>query len=117
MRKQIVLLGALTFFTLGAAPQTVDDSKVPKGWHVVLYGQAKYRGEQKTYKASIPDVGQGWSKRVKSVSIGRGMWQLCDKPNYTGNCRILRSSIADLRAWGFPGPIRSVRAYVIRPKR
>ena len=94
----------------GTGPRSV--SRAPD-WSVTLYARNGYEGAKKTYKAENPDVGADWSKRVKSAVI-IGNWELCSKPNYAGECRKLRFSIANLEAWQFPGKVRSLRPVSVK---
>lgn len=115
MKAYVFAIAALTALTFWPArSQTQNSSFTPKGWSVVLYDKTKYRGAERTVDKSLSSVGQKWSG-AKSVIIV-GQWQLCTGVNFTGECRQLRSSIADLEAYGFPGPIRSIRPVVIRPR-
>lgn len=75
------------------------------GDYIVLYTQPNYRGTP----TNIPG-GVAWLDRTaRSVTIGRGTWQLCDGGNFTGRCETVSQSIPDLRSIGMSGRLASVR--------
>jgi hypothetical protein len=109
MKANLVALALLTALISSspARSQTRHVVSVPKGWSVVLYQTSKYRGSTKKLAESVPKMEPKWA-RAKSVIIV-GQWELCTGANFTGECRQLRSSIADLQAYGFPGQVKSIR--------
>jgi hypothetical protein len=91
-------------------------------WYIVLYDQSSYRGNPTNYKGAISDL--GYNQRAGSVTIGRGVWELCESPNFTDRCVTLDQSVPDLSAWGMRNRVASLRpsgggggAYVPRPTR
>jgi hypothetical protein len=106
-----VLLSMLLAVWPMSLPQQPREGRVPRHWSIELYDAARYKGQAKTYKSATPDVAASGSRRVKSAIVV-GNWEICDKPGFNGNCRTLRSSIADLHVWGFTGQVRSVRPIV-----
>ncbi|HEX6574414.1 MAG TPA: beta/gamma crystallin-related protein [Gemmatimonadaceae bacterium] len=93
-----------------------SQTTVPRGWNVVFYDRTKYQGNQKTLKSAVSTVDPGWARRVKSAVI-IGQWELCTGVNFTGECLDLRSSVADLKAYGFSGPVKSIRPIGFTPKK
>src|SRR6185503_19407923 len=55
------------------------------GWYIVLYDQPNYRGNPTNYKGPVPAL-SGYSRPAQSVTIGRGVWELCEGTNFTGHC-------------------------------
>jgi hypothetical protein len=101
------LLSMLLAVSLMPAPQQPRAVSVPRGWSIEFYDASKYKGNTRHYKSATRDTG-AWSRRAKSAIVV-GIWEICDEPDFKGNCRMLRSSIADLKFWGFTGPVKSVR--------
>ena len=115
MKAYVLALAAVTTLVSSSpASQTRKSSFVPKGWSVSLFDKTKYRGSQKTVRGSISSVEQKWRSAKSMIIVGQ--WEVCTGANFTGECRQLRSSIADLEAYGFPGQVKSIRPIVIRPK-
>ena len=81
-------------------------------WYIVLFDQPSYQGNPTNYKGPISN--RGSSSRAQSVTIGRGVWELCEGPNFTGRCVTLDRSEAYLSTHGFRGRISSVRP--VRPQ-
>ncbi|NML60920.1 hypothetical protein HHL21_07435 [Massilia sp. RP-1-19] len=76
-----------------------------RGWYIVLFDQPNYRGRPSNFKGPVPNV----ARRVQSVTIGRGVWELCERPNYRGRCIILNNSVPDLRVHNLRGRVASLR--------
>ena len=116
MKAYVFALAALTALvsTSPASSQSQKSSFVPKGWSVSLFDKTKYRGRERTVRASISSLEQKW-RSAKSIIVV-GQWELCTGINFTGECRQFRSSIADLEVYGFPGQVKSLRPIVVRPK-
>lgn len=76
-----------------------------RGWYIVLFGQPNYRGRPSNYTGPVPNI----SRRVQSVTIGRGVWELCERTNYRGRCIILNNSVPDLRVHELRGRVASLR--------
>ena len=111
MKAYVIALAALTALTSTspARSQTQQSQKVPKDWSVTFFGSTKYRGAEKTIAKPIASVEPKWASAKSVIIIGQ--WELCTGANFTGECRKLRSSIADLKAFGYPGQIKSVRPF------
>jgi Beta/Gamma crystallin len=60
------------------------------------------------YKAAAAIL-SGFTNRAQSVTIGRGVWELCDGPRFTGRCVTLETSVPDLDAHGLRSRVASVR--------
>lgn len=83
----------------------------PRGdWYIVLYDKTDYRGHQENYKGPVSDL-YGSSRRAQSVTIGRGVWQLCDRPNFSGRCVTLNESSPDLTAFAMRNRVTSLRPF------
>ncbi|MGH9380498.1 MAG: beta/gamma crystallin-related protein [Thermoanaerobaculia bacterium] len=59
----------------------------------------------------------GFDDRARSVTIGRGVWELCEKVNFGGRCVTLDRSVSDLDAYGMRDRVSSVRPVGPQPRR
>ena len=88
--------------------------------YIVLYDQPNFRGNPMNYNEPVSNLA---GFRAGSVTIGRGVWELCESPNFTGSCVTLDQSVPDLSAYGMRNRVASLRpsggdgAYVPRPTR
>ena len=100
----------------GAAvrPPTGPGPPSQTDWYIVLFDQPNFRGNPRNYTAAVARL----SGRVQSVTIGRGVWELCENRGFTGRCVTLDASVADLAAMacaiGWPRCDRPDRAGVAR---
>jgi hypothetical protein len=72
----------------GYDPPSNDD------WYIVLFDQTNYRGTPANYNGAESDL----NIRARSVTIGGGVWELCEGRNFTGRCVTLGSSVPDMRS-------------------
>jgi hypothetical protein len=86
--------------------------RISGGWnppdqndYIVLFTDYNYRGEPSNYSGPAPYL----DRRARSITIGRGTWQLCEGTNYTGRCITLSQSSANLNSLGFANRIASAR--------
>jgi beta/gamma crystallin len=106
--------GGAVFPPGGAVPPSQS------GWYIVLFDQPSYRGTPTNYKGPVPAL-SGYSRPAQSVTIGRGVWQLCEGTNFTGHCVVLDKSVPDLHAYGLRNRLSSLRPFqegggsVLRP--
>ncbi len=82
-------------------------------WYIVLYDQTTYRGNPTNYSGPESDLDQ----RARSVTIGRGVWEICDGRDFTGRCVTLNRSVPDLRVYNLRNRIRSLRPVARQPRR
>lgn len=81
--------------------------------YVVLYTQSNYRGTPTTYRSARSRM----VKSTGSVTVGAGVWELCTGNNYTGTCRKVDSSVANMMIFGvFSRTIRSLRPITPQPR-
>lgn len=82
-------------------------------WYVVLYTQANYRGTPTNYRGVQSRI----SKTTGSVTIGKGVWEICTGNNFSGRCEILNSSVPNIAVFGvFGRTIRSLRPVLPQPR-
>lgn len=73
---------------------------------IVLYGGQNYTG------ASYAITGVSDSVRlrqVQSVRVHGGNWQVCEDEGFRGRCTVVNTDVPNLRSFGLPGRVRSVR--------
>lgn len=77
-----------------------------RGWSITVYRNANYRGNPRRYTSAVSNLGR---QPVRSITVGRGSWEICSGTNYTGDCITLDQSAPDLSTEGFAGYVRSIR--------
>jgi hypothetical protein len=100
----------------GGGPTTRPTPRPPQAqsdWYIVLYDQPSYRGNPMNYKGPVSDL-SGFNRRAQSVTIGKGVWELCEEPNFSGRCVTLDTSVPDLRSHDLSRRVSSVRP--VRPQ-
>ncbi|WP_342115820.1 beta/gamma crystallin-related protein [Pseudoduganella sp. OTU4001] len=79
---------------------------------ITLYPQEGWRGRPISVTNSVRDMRAiGFDDRASSIVVERGRWEVCEHPNFRGECRILRrGSYASLEDMGLNDSITSIRA-------
>ncbi|HEY6642436.1 beta/gamma crystallin-related protein [Povalibacter sp.] len=80
----------------------------PRDPYIVLFDQRNYRGNPLNVSSSQSGLGQ-FNDRAQSVTVGRGIWEVCEHANFGGRCVTLSRSSPDLAAQGLPSRVSSVR--------
>ena len=73
--------------------------------YIVLFEEPRYQGLPRNYRGPA----SGGMGRVQSVTIGRGVWQLCDGARFSGRCVVVDRSVPDLDGYGLNNRVASVR--------
>jgi hypothetical protein len=81
-------------------------------WYLVLFDRPNYQGNPTNYNGEESNL----NKRARSVTIGRGVWELCNGRNFSGNCVTLDRSVPDLRSHNMFGRISSLRPVTRQPR-
>ncbi len=98
---------AATFaFAGSASAQGRPIQPVPRGRYIVVYTQTNYHGSPRRFTGAVPNLR---SRKVRSVTIGKGSWEICTDRNYRGDCVTLDQSVPDLSTEGFAGYVKSLR--------
>ena len=88
MRANRLLLAVVVIAipTLGIAQvrPTRPANPAQQDWYIVLFEQPNYRGNPRNYKGSVPNIGS--SRLTGSITVGKGVWQVCEGANFTGRC-------------------------------
>lgn len=79
---------------------------------MTLYPQEGWRGRPVNVNNSIRDMrAAGFDDRTSSIVVERGRWEVCEHPNFRGECRILRrGNYQSLEDMGLNDSISSIRA-------
>jgi hypothetical protein len=80
---------------------------------IVLYNQANFRGNPTTYNTADPSI----NDNARSVTVGRGTWEICDGRNFSGRCVTVTQDVNDLSTYNIGRIIRSIRPAGIVPPR
>lgn len=81
-------------------------------WYIVLFEEQNFRGNPTNYNTERTNI----SKRARSITIGAGVWEICDGRNFTGRCQTLSQSESDLTRYNLNYIIRSVRPMRRQPR-
>ena len=112
MKSRNLILSSLVFATVAlAGPASaqgppIRPAPVEKGRYIVVYSQTNYRGSPHRFTGAVPNLG---SRKVRSVTIGKGRWEICTDRNFHGDCVTLDQSVPDLSTEGFAGYVKSMR--------
>ncbi|MCM3904069.1 MAG: beta/gamma crystallin family protein [Pyrinomonadaceae bacterium] len=83
--------------------------------YIVLFDQPNYRGNPTNFNAPVSSL-SGSKRRVGSVTIGRGMWELCQGNHFTGRCVTLDQSVPDLSTYNLRNRVSSLRPVIRQPR-
>ena len=112
MRSCNLILSSLVFATVAfagsasAQGRPIRPAPVEKGRYIVVYNQTNYHGSPRRFTGAVSNLG---SRKVRSVTIGKGRWEICTDRNYRGDCVTLDQSVPDLSTEGFAGYVKSIR--------
>lgn len=88
---------------------TVATTALAQGGATTIYRDPNFRGPAVAVEQDNPNLGlrfQVFSIRVR----GGESWELCPQTNFRGRCLTVDRSVPDLRrAYGWPGPLQSMR--------
>lgn len=89
-KGKLALAGALALS--GVTVVAAQDDKMlrpDQPPEAIIYRDAGYQGPAVNVSEPQPNLGLAWN--VKSVRVRSGRWQLCERPNYRGECRTVES--------------------------
>lgn len=85
------------------------DNGRPSASDIIVYRDARYRGESRRFNGAIPDLSRaGFNDQISSIQL-QGEWTLCSEANFRGNCRTFNSSITDLGMFNLNDRVSSLR--------
>lgn len=68
-----------------AAAQDDRMMRPPVQAEAIIYRDTGYKGPAVNVSRPEPNLGLAW--RVNSIRVTSGEWQVCERPNYRGDCR------------------------------
>lgn len=80
-------------------------------WYIVIYPQTNYRGNPTRFNTPVSSL-TGSSRRVGSITIGKGVWQFCRGNHFTGECITLDQSVPDLGTHKMRNRVSSLRPVI-----
>lgn len=72
-----------------------------------LFDNTRFRGRSQTFTTDAASIGP-LSGRAESLRV-QGVWQICDAPNFMGQCLLVGNDETDLARVGWRNRIRSAR--------
>ena len=106
----VYLLLAITgFLTVGNAQD--PDVRGIGGVGITVFRDRNFQGPAATYTYDVPNLARtGFNNMITSLRVGPGeRWEICDLPNYGGQCVAVFGQERDLRQNGWNDRISSVR--------
>jgi hypothetical protein len=82
----------------------------PRPPSIVVYKQDNYNGDSRVITEDVENL--DWihfDDRISSVSVRRGVWELCEHAHYRGRCIRVDGDIPKLDRLGFDDKISSIR--------
>jgi hypothetical protein len=78
----------------------------------ILFEDRSYGGTRITIRGEVSDLRRaGFSDRASSIRIADGIWEVCDRTDFNGNCEIVDRSITNLARIRLDNRISSIRPY------
>lgn len=90
MTFRLALVAGGLLATTGVTIAAAQEDKMlrpPMQPEAIIYRDVGYNGPAVNISAEEPNL--GLSFKVRSIRVRSGEWQLCERPNFRGNCRIL----------------------------
>jgi hypothetical protein len=94
LQRAVLVAGGLLAATAVSVAAAQEDRMLrpPAQAEAIIYRDAGYKGPAVNVSQAQPDLGLAF--RINSVRVNRGEWQLCERPNYGGNCRVIDKDTA-----------------------
>lgn len=73
----------------GAGAQAPEEQRAWISSGITIYRERNFSGPAVAIEKPRPDLHLAWP--IGSVRVRSGTWQLCEQPNYRGNCRTVSS--------------------------
>jgi Beta/Gamma crystallin len=104
-----LLLAVTGFLTIGNAQD--PDVRGMGGVGITVFRDRNFQGSAATYTYNVPNLARtGFNNMISSVRVGPGeRWEICDLPNYGGQCVVVFGQESDLRENGWNDRISSLR--------
>ena len=81
------------------------------GVGITVFRDRNFQGPAATYTYNVPNLARtGFNNMISSIRVGPNeRWEICDLPNYGGQCVVVFGQESDLRQNGWNDRISSVR--------
>src|SRR5688572_11752977 len=100
---------ATGFVTIGNAQD--PDLRGMGGVGITVFRDRNLQGPAATYTSNVPNLARtGFNNMISSIRVGPNeRWEICDLPNYGGQCVVVFGQERDLRENGWNDRVSSVR--------
>lgn len=108
------LLSCIALVGFGAGLATEVSGQDPRliggGPGITVFEDRNFRGNAATYQNNVSNLPSRFNNRISSVRVGDGeQWQVCDQPNYRGQCVTISGEERDLGRNDWDNRISSMR--------
>ncbi len=87
-----------------------DQRRIGGGSGITVFEDRNFRGDAATYENNVSNLPSRFNNRISSVRVGGGeQWQICDQPNYRGQCVNVSGEESDLGRNDWDNRISSMR--------
>ena len=84
--RKIWLVAGAVLAVGGGVAVTAAQDKMWRPAEATIYRDVGYNGPAVALSDSNPNMGLAWP--VNAIRVQSGVWQLCERPNYRGQCRV-----------------------------
>lgn len=108
------LLSSIALVVFIAGSSTEVSGQEPRfiggGPGITVFEDRNFRGDTATYRGNISNLPSRFNNRISSVRVGDDeQWQVCDQPNYRGQCITISGEEGDLGRNDWDNRISSMR--------
>lgn len=96
-----------------SAAGVIPPSMVPST--VVLFNLPNFRGGQSSFRTPVRNLAPA-RPATRSVTVGRGVWELCSRPDFGGNCMTIDRNTPRLGSTVSGFHVRSLRPVLRQPR-
>jgi hypothetical protein len=101
----VAFVAGLSVNVLGQDPRFIGG-----GPGITVFEDRNFRGDTATYQSNVSSLPSRFNNRISSVRVGNGeQWQVCDQPNYRGQCVTISGEESDLGRNDWDNRISSMR--------
>jgi len=101
----VAFVAALSSEVSGQDPRFIGG-----GPGITVFEDRNFRGDTVTYQGNVSNLPSKFNNRISSVRVGNGeQWQVCDQPNYRGQCINISGEESDLGQNNWNDRISSMR--------
>lgn len=107
----VFALALLTMVTASAPVSAqIEERLIGGGDGITVFEDRNFRGDAATYRGNMSNLPSRFNNRISSVRVGAGeQWEVCDLPNYRGQCVTISGEERDLGMNDWDNRISSMR--------